>query len=177
MGSEKDFEIKFSGLKLGLHQFDFQLSKQFFELFDFSDFEESKLHVHVNMEKKSNSLELDFTLNGTVKVPCDVTNELFDLPLDGKLSLVVKYGEEFNDEHETILILPYDEHSVNISQYLYELAVLSVPLRKIHPDVESGKKGSEILKKMEELSPDGKNQDDEDQETDPRWDELKKLLN
>lgn len=174
--ADKDFEIKFSGLKLGTHKFDFQLDKSFFDLFDYSDLESSKLKAEIELEKKNNSLELQLKLDGSIKVPCDITNELFDLSIQNEFSLVVKFGEEFNDESEEILIIPFDSHSVNIAQYLYELAVLAIPLRKIHPDVEAGKKGQEILKKIEELSPENKGQD-EDKETDPRWDKLKTLLN
>lgn len=176
MKADKDFNIKFTGLKLGTHKFDFQLDKSFFDLFEFSDFADAKLKVDLSMEKKSNSLELDFNLSGTVLVPCDVTNELFDLPLENKISLLVKFGEEFNDENEEILILPFDSHYVDISQVAFELAVLTVPLKKIHPDVVSGKKGGEILKKIEDLSPEVQSETKEG-EIDPRWEKLKTLLN
>jgi uncharacterized metal-binding protein YceD (DUF177 family) len=174
---KKQFEIKFSGLKLGVHQFDFQIDNRFFELFDFSDFDSSQLNVDVELNKKNNSLELSFSLQGQVEVRCDITNEPFPLSLENKLDLQVKYGEEYNDDNDEILIIPFNDHFINIAQYLYELAVLAVPLRKIHPDVESGKKGSEILKKLEELSPDHSDEENENNKIDPRWDKLKSLLN
>jgi len=50
---------------------------------------------------------------------------------------------------------------------------LSVPSKKVHPGIEDGSLDSEILKKLEELSPErNKNIDN----TDPRWDDLKKLI-
>lgn len=177
MASKKDFEIKFTGLKLGVYQFDYQLDKLFFDLFEFSDFEESSLKAEVEMKKKDHSLELSFSLSGSLQVHCDLTNELFEMPLQNDFSLLVKFGEEYNNENEEILIIPFNDHSVNVSQFLYELAVLAMPLRRIHPDVESGKIGSEILKKLEELSPDHEDQDTENNDIDPRWDKLKSLLN
>lgn len=177
MGSLKDYEIKFSGLKLGKHQYDYQLDNTFFELFDYTDFESSKLGVDVVMEKKNNSLEFDFKLKGTVKVPCDLTMELFDLPLENELRLVVKFGEAYDDTQEDILIIPSGDHSVNIAHYLYEMAVLALPLKKVHPDVQAGKKSSEILEKLKDLSPESKGPDKEKDDTDPRWDKLKSLLN
>lgn len=172
----KDFNIKFTGLKLGTHKFDFQLDKSFFDHFEFSDFEDVSLKVNLSLEKKTNSLELIFSLSGTVLVPCDVTTDLFDFPLENEISLLVKFGEEFNDENEEILILPFDSHYVDVSQVIYEMAVLTVPLKKIHPDVESGKKGGDILKKINDLSPDGQSEA-KDGDVDPRWDKLKNLLN
>tara|TARA_R110002096_G_scaffold386418_2_gene580426 strand:+ start:146826 stop:147356 length:531 start_codon:yes stop_codon:yes gene_type:complete len=176
MRADKDFNIKFTGLKLGTHEFDFELDKSFFDHFEFSDFEDANLKLKLLLEKKNNSLELDFKLSGTVLVPCDISNELFDLALENEISLLVKFGEEFNDENEEILILPFDSHYVDISQIAYELAVLTVPLKKIHPDVLSGKKGGDILQKMESLSPEIQSEAKED-EIDPRWDKLKNLLN
>lgn len=176
MKTEHEFDIKFSGLKIGIHKFDFQVDKSFFDLFEYSDFENANLNVEVVMEKKSNSLELNFTMNGSVSVPCDITSEIFDLDVQNDISLLVKYGEEFNDENEVVLIIPYDSHEVNVGQYIYEMAVLGVPLRRIHQEVVSGHKGQEALKKLQELSPEGLNENEE-KEIDPRWDKLRTLLN
>jgi len=91
--------------------------------------------------------------------------------------LVIKFGEEFNDENEDLLILPHGEFEVNIQQYIYELIVLSIPLKRVHPGVEDGTLESDVLDKLEELSiNNNENKNDED-EIDPRWDKLKNLLN
>ena len=42
---------------------------------------------------------------------------------------------------------------LTLQQYIYELIVLSVPTKRIHPGVEDGTLDSEILNKLEELSP------------------------
>ena len=42
-------------------------------------------------------LELAFKATGTVNVNCDVTNEPFELPIEGNLNLIVKFGHEYND--------------------------------------------------------------------------------
>ena len=120
---------------------------------------------------------LEFTLNfsGTVNVNCDVTNEPYDQQINGDYHFVVKFGEVYNDENEDILILPHGAHEVNIQQYIYESIVLAVPAKRVHPGVEDGSLKSEILDKLEELTPDG-SEDSENSETDPRWDNLKKLL-
>jgi uncharacterized metal-binding protein YceD (DUF177 family) len=66
---------------------------------------------------------------------------------------------------------------VNVQQYIYELIVLSIPLKRVHPGVEDGTLDSEVLDKLEELSiNNNENKNDED-EIDPRWDKLKNLLN
>ncbi len=56
---------------------------------------------------------------------------------------------------------------------MYEMIVLAVPLKKIHPGIADGSLKSDVLKKLDELSPEKKK---DIKETDPRWDDLKKLL-
>jgi hypothetical protein len=36
---------------------------------------------------------------------CDVTAEDFDLPIKGKMNLIVRFGEEYNDDNE--LLIPF----------------------------------------------------------------------
>ena len=122
-------------------------------------------------------LEFQFKATGTVNVNCDLTNEPFDLPIKNEFFMVVKFGEKYNDENEELLILPHGEYEVNLQQYIYELIVLAIPSKRVHPGVENGTLESDILEKLEELSPKEKTMVDNNEETDPRWHKLKNLLN
>ena len=123
-------------------------------------------------------LELLFEHTGTVNVPCDVTGEDFDMPINGNLKLVVNFGDEFNNDNEEMLILPHGEHQIDVSQYIYEMIVLSVPLRRVHEGVLDGSLQSAALDKLNEISVTEINTDSEQEaeEIDPRWDKLKQLL-
>jgi uncharacterized metal-binding protein YceD (DUF177 family) len=79
-------------------------------------------------------LELSFKHGSNV--PCDLTSEDFDLPIKVN-EIIVRFGEEFNDDNEELLILPFGEFEINIAQYIYEMIVLSVPLRRVHPGVKT----------------------------------------
>lgn len=175
--SRKDYDIKFTGLKLGRHDYQFRLGDDFFALFDYQEFDRADLNVEIDMEKKENGLELKMQMQGTVQVPCDVTNEPFDLPLNNHLELVVRFGEVYDDTDETVLILPDGEHYVNVAQYLYEMAALALPLKRVSPEVLSGEKGQEELALLRKAEEGTAAADDESEETDPRWDKLKDLLN
>ena len=156
----KDYTISFAGLKQGKHQFIYNIDKKFLELFNFDEI--------------NDTMELFFHNKGTVNVNCDVSNEPFDLPINGELFLVVKFGEEYNDDDEELLILPHGEHQLEIAQYLYELIVLSIPAKRVHPDVINGSMHSEVLDKLEALAP--KENHIAPQAIDPRWESLKKLI-
>lgn len=171
------YTIPFVGLKLGKHQFEYDIDNEFFEHFEYDDLNSSNVKIDLLLEKKTTMMELTFKASGSVNVNCDITNEPYDQPIDGSLFLVIKFGEEFNDENEDLLILPHGEYEVNVQQYIYELIVLSIPLKRVHPGVEDGTLDSEVLDKLEELSiNNNENKNDED-EIDPRWDKLKNLLN
>lgn len=177
MKVNNEFLIPFAGLKLGKHQFEFQINKKFFEDFGYDEFESCDIKVNVVLEKKSTMLELSFKHKGTIYVPCDLTNEMFDLPVKGKINLIVQFGDQFNDDNEELLILPHGEHQINIAQYIYEMIALSVPVKRIHPGVKDGTLKTEALDKLNELNAKGgEKTTDVKEETDPRWDQLKKLL-
>ena len=170
----KEFVIPFAGLKLGKHQFRFKVTNTFFSSFGYEDFNAAELEVTADLEKNSTVMDLVLSGKGDVNVDCDLSREPFDMPIDTSLDLVIKFGDTYNDEAEDILVLPHGEHEVDISQYIYEMLVLAVPQKKIHPGVLDGSLKSEVLDKLRELEP---NQDRKtDKENDPRWDALKKLL-
>lgn len=175
----KEFTIPFVGLKIGQHHFDFQITNAFFEHFEYDEFNSAIVDLVLLLDKKTTFLEITLYYKGTINVNCDITNEPYDQPIDGTYHFIVKFGEAYNDENEDLLIIPYGSYEVNIQQYIYESLVLSLPSRRIHPGVEDGTLKSDILDKLEELSPkqiNTKNTPDTGK-TDPRWDTLKKLLN
>jgi uncharacterized metal-binding protein YceD (DUF177 family) len=177
MSKTKEFLIPFIGLKLGKHHFEYQISNAFFVDFDYDEFQSSDIKVSVVLDKKSSMLELEFKHKGTVNVPCDLTNEDFDLPLKGKMKLIVRFGDEFNNDNEELLILPHGEHEMDVAQYIYEMIALSVPLKRVHPGVKDGSLKTEALDKLNELTvTEQKQESKQEEDLDPRWDKLKQLL-
>ena len=176
MKTMKEFIIQFVGLKLGEHVFEYKIDNKFFKHFEYDEFNDANLDVKVVLNKKTTLLELHFLVSGTVNINCDLTNEPFNQAIENDFNLVVKFGNEYNDENEEILIIPHSEYEIDISQYIYELIVLSVPHKRVHPGVKDGTLNSEILKKLEELSPKGLKEKTKNEDIDPRWNTLKKLL-
>ena len=169
----KDYDISFFGLKEGVSHFEYKIENQFFEAFNYNEFISTNVLVNIEFIKKDTLLELHFSVKGTVNVACDVSNEPYDQPVVGKLNIVVKFGNEFNDDNEEILIIPHGEHQINVAQYIYEMIILAVPKKKIHPGIEDGSLQSPILEKLKELQP---NKNKNLNKIDPRWEGLKKLL-
>lgn len=174
MKTNTEYIIPFAGLKIGIHQFRYHIDNTFFKSFDFDEFNDADINVEVTLNKTSTVIEIACAGTGVVNVDCDLSGEPFNQAISAALNLVVKFGDEYNDENDEILILPHGESEVNLAQYLYEMLVLSVPQKRIHPSVLDGSMKSEVLKRLQELAPGEQKKDNE--ETDPIWDELKKLL-
>ncbi|MFT6796035.1 MAG: uncharacterized metal-binding protein YceD (DUF177 family) [Maribacter sp.] len=171
---QKEYIIPFSGLKQGKHNFNFEIDNTFFDSFEYDEFNDCNINVKVLLNKTSMMMELDFDASGTVNVNCDITSESYDQPIASELRLIAKFGDEYNDEDDEILILPHGEHELNVAQFIYEMSVLAVPQKRVHPGIADGTLKSEVLEKLQELQP--KEKEENTAENDPRWDELKKLL-
>ncbi len=55
-----EFLIPFIGLKLGKHQFEYQINKKFFEDFGYDEFESCDIKVNVVLEKKRHHARASF---------------------------------------------------------------------------------------------------------------------
>jgi uncharacterized metal-binding protein YceD (DUF177 family) len=176
MKALKMFTIQFVGLKEEKHHFEYKIDNTFFQHFEYNEFNKVNVVTNLMLDKKTTFLELFFNVEGSVNVNCDVTNEPYDQPIDGEFKLVVKFGNELNEDNEDILIVPHGEYEINVAQYIYELIILSIPAKRIHPGVEDGSLKSDILNKLEELSLKSETKNIKTEEIDPRWNTLKKLL-
>ncbi|EPR72395.1 protein in cluster with ribosomal protein L32p, Bacteroidetes/Chlorobi subfamily [Winogradskyella psychrotolerans RS-3] len=176
MKALKSYTIPFVGLKEGMHHFDFQIDNTFFQHFEYDEFNAIDVKIDLEFEKKSTLLELYFSAKGSVNVNCDISNEPYNQAINDDFKLVVKFGNEYNDENEDILIVQHGEYEINIAQYIYELIILAVPIKRIHPGIEDGSLQTDILSKLEELSPSEDHKVKSSEDIDPRWNNLKKLL-
>ena len=82
---------------------------------------------------------LKFTISaqGTVGVHCDISTEPFELPMKTQYDLIVKFGSEYNNDDDEILVLPHGSFQVDLSQYVYEMILLALPTKLIHPQLRT----------------------------------------
>ena len=172
MKSLSPYLIKFSGLKDGVHLFNYELGNKFFKNFDYYDFNDAKLFAKLELEKQPTLLNLKFSFNGEIEVQCDVSMESFNLKLKTEHAVVVKYKDDIISTDDKVIFLPAGSHSIDVSHLIYESIILAVPQKKVHPGIENGSLKSEIVEKLEALKP----KKNFNEKTDPRWDKLKDLL-
>lgn len=176
MRALRAYDVEFVGLKLGVHQYAFEADQTFFELFGEQDFRKPVAKYAMQLDKRNNLMEVSISMEGSAEVDCDISGEPYTEQLEAELQLVVKFGEEFNNEDPEILVLPHGEYQFNVAQYLYEMFVLSVPQKRVHPQLGEGV-GEEALDLLDQYAPGHVEEDPaSEDETDPRWNKLKDLL-
>ena len=173
MEASKDFTIPFVGLKEGKHHFEFSIDNTFFAHFEFNDFDQASLKGLLTLDKKSSFLELHFQVKGSVVLPCDVSTELFDFPIETKFDLIVKFGIPPVNPSDEILVLPEGSYQIDVSHLFYEVVVLALPHKRVHPGIEDGSLQNEIIEKLKALEPKETHLKGSE---DPRWNKLKDLL-
>lgn len=162
----REFDIPLAGLAPGTHGFDFEIGPTFFQYFGNAQFDQGKVHVHLDLDKQENLFDLHFSIHGHIVVACDRCLDAFDQHISGENQLIIKYGDAYFEESDEVLILAHDMHMYDVSQLVYEYISLLIPIRCVH---DEGQCNQEMIRNIE--------QHDEPNQTDPRWDVLKKLKN
>ena len=174
----KDYNIGFKGLKDGNHQFKYEIDGSFFSLFEGAMYEDGNLNVTIDMKKSSQMLIFDYIVKGNVASVCDVCLEPVKLPVDYSTRVYVKFGQEYEEMSEDIIIIPQEAHEINVAATIYDLIVTSLPIRHVHPTDENGNSTCNpvMIEQLSGYLVEEVNDDPDEETTDPRWDELKKLL-
>jgi len=174
MKAKENLSIAFTGLKNGVHSFTFSVDNSFFEQRDYSVIKAGKLDLEVQLDKKDAFLVLDIAYAGLVEQECDRCASKLLFPIHGTASLVVNIGEAEgnNNNDDEVIYLSHNANEVDFSQYFYENVVVNIPLYKICEDDASGEKecNEKVLSYLE-----GDDENEENKETDPRWEKLKIL--
>lgn len=159
MKHSREFEIAWQGLKPGVHVYEYELDDRLFENREVErEFNNLDAQVTLKFDKKTNFFMCHFDIDGSVTAPCDRCGNDFKLRLWDEFDLIIKLtGAEDADEIDEdadVVYISRAETVINISDWLYEFVMLSIPLQKLHPDTADGEPGcdSETLKLLDKLS-------------------------
>lgn len=165
MKSKKEYIIPFIGLKLGFHEYEFDIRDAFFEERDYSIVHKGSVNVKLVLEKKETMMIGEFTIKGSVLTECDRCTDTVEVPVKGNYRLVYKFDTEPSDD-ETLVVLHPDDYELDLHDNIYELITVSLPSRLLHPKGECNEEMMELLSKYTLQQPGNSDDDDEDD-----WDE------
>lgn len=179
-------------LSEGNHSFDFKLDNKYFsDIGDGeSDIKKGDVEVKLTIKRVSSTFELNFDLKGEVIVSCDRCLDNLPIEIATGNRLFVKFGKEYSEESDEIVVIPETDGELNIAWFLYEFVSLSIPMKKVHAPGKCNKLvSSKLNKHRATVSGDDSDEDggeiavdDEEvfddtlgneSENDPRWNALK----
>lgn len=130
----KEYRIPYLGLKAGNHRYEFQLTDEFFEMFELSEIHRANIQAQVELEKQSTMIIIEFVVSGTVLSQCDHCGDELSIAIKTKQQLIVKFGDQTSETDDDILVLGPNEHEIDMAHYLYEYCHLALPARHVHAD-------------------------------------------
>jgi|GEM_PF-689116 len=176
----QEYIIDYKTLESGIYEFDYHIDKDFFAMFDEPMAQDGDANVHATMRVSSAGLSIRLDIAGTLQVECDRCLDTFDMPIDASYDLVVKFGDKTtpHDEADDVITIGADDDFLNLSQHIYEYVVLSLPARRVHPDLPDGRPGCDpemlshiLITDDEEDTLDDEYDDDEEYEEEYEDDE------
>jgi uncharacterized protein len=172
---KREFIIPFVGLNPGEHHYEFTIGNTFFEDLEYSEIRKGNVEVKLTLNRQSTMMIFSFELKGTVAVACDRCGDDFDQPIASTQQLIVKLNADNFEDNDEIISLAAGEYEFDISHYIYEYIILSLPARRIHGETEGDETfcDPEVIKMLDEVSPGEAGR--EEGEIDPRWAALKAL--
>lgn len=165
---KKQYIIKFAGLPVGTHEFEFEIDGKFFEQFADSEIQKANLQVKLTLLKQNHLMQLQFDISGTVNLSCDRCLIDYDFPIETKDQLVLKFGnpDESNDQ---ILVINEGDAQADVSHYLFEYIILALPSRRVPCEIDDEVDcDEETRQKLEESSV-------QQSEPNPVWEKLSKI--
>lgn len=165
----KTFNIDIYKLSFKKHEYQFDWNDDLFTIEESSLVQKGQGECHVVLDKSETMITLDFKISGTVELTCDRSLELFDHKIELDEHLILKMGDGNVELGDEIEMIHRDAQQINIAEYLYQYINLSIPMKRVHPDlIDEDDEG--IVFVTETTSEENNNNED-----DPRWAALKKL--
>ncbi|MBQ9076975.1 MAG: DUF177 domain-containing protein [Muribaculaceae bacterium] len=190
MGKFSEFKLPLKGMPVGIQDFEYHLGKQFFVDMESADIRGADLNVRLTVNHRNDCYDLAFAIDGEIVLMCDRCLDDMQFPVNAAYHIVVKYGEDYCDDSDDLLVIPESDNYLNVAYMVYDTVSLAIPIKHVHPQGQCNRAMSAMLKKHR-----ARNVDDEDAgledgfademdsaddsgsaaATDPRWDELRKL--
>ena len=178
MKSLKQYSIPHTGLKLGKHQFDFDVDEAFFKEFEYSLVKNGSLKAEVVLDKQETMMVLDFQVNGFVYLDCDRCLSEYPQNISATDRLIVRFSEdkELEEGTDEVVVLTKNDTEIDVAVFIYEMITLALPyINLCDAPGNNSVCDEEMIAKLKELSLD--EDGEEDSNADPRWEALKNIKN
>lgn len=163
MGKFSQFKLPLRNLAEGTHTFEYHLDKEFFKNMESADVRDADVNVVLTVTYRNEVYALSFELKGTVTVPCDRCLDDLSLEIDTAYNINVKYGDDYRDDSDDVMEIPFGDAYLNVAYMIYDTASLAIPIKHVHPLGKCNRAMSSLLKKHRAHTPDDQDADLEDE--------------
>lgn len=143
------YKIAYKGLKVGSYSFDFKVDNALFEAYETEEIKGGNCDVYVELNRTEAMLELNISIQGEVICLCDRCLEECPIAIDYNDNLLVKFSDETDYYDGEVMWISPAEDMVDLTQYIYESIVLSLPYSRVH---QEGECNPEMLASFSEIT-------------------------
>jgi len=157
MKKSRLYEIAYLGLKDGEYVYEYDIDSKFLEMmeYDGGDINNLDCKVRLTFNKFTHLFQLKFDFDGTADVLCDRCGDDLKINIWDEYKLIIKLtfdeSAQESEEDDDVVFLPKSETVIDISNWIYEYLLLSIPYQKIHGEDDNGQSlcNPEALKLLE----------------------------
>ncbi|MBQ8423404.1 MAG: DUF177 domain-containing protein [Coprobacter sp.] len=175
--SNSTYTIPLKSLSDGVHEYTYHLDDNFFAEIDSPEVQKGEADAVVTVRRTGETFELHVTIEGRISIPCDRCLDDMELPVETDDILYVKFGEEYSEESENLIVVPESEGTIDLAWYIFECIALTIPLMHTHAEGECNPEMAAILQSHSTYVVDDADAapETDDECIDPRWEALKQL--
>ena len=146
MGKYSAYKVTLGNLAEGHHEQDFVLDTTFFRNMEDENVIDADIKVHLDLDYRNGIYDCMFTLQGMMHIPCDRCLDPLEHPVDTTYHIAVKYGPEYDDSSDDVLVIPDTDMFLNVAYMLHDTVILTIPMRHVHPMGKCNRAMSDVLK-------------------------------
>ena len=130
------YSIGYKSLSNSTFDYDFVVDDALFAAYESREVLGGNCDVKVVLSKTDSQLDVDVTIEGSVVCECDRCLEPCDVDIDYEGHLIVRLSTEEGEYDGEVMWLNPAEENLDLTQYIYESIILSLPYQRVHTEGE-----------------------------------------
>jgi len=177
-----DFIVDFRRMTVGKFLRHYVLNDAFWSASEYEDITGGKITADVEVTTVGDDFRVRFQMEGSVNVPCDRCLDDMSLPINIDESLMVRLANQDEEVDENLITVDEMRGTLDVSWIMREMVAVVIPVQHVHedggcnPDMMERLAAMQVGYVQDDEENTGDTSEDSHQAVDPRWNELKKII-
>ena len=134
----RKYDVKIQSLSNNKHEFSFDFNQNLFDYYS-NDHDVIKANGNCKLEiiKTDIMLNSNFIVKGSCELICDRTLKKYNHIIKIEKKIVFKFGDNEEELSDEMIIINRNKSIINISKFIYEFFILSLPVKRLHPSLQN----------------------------------------